>query len=109
LARSGFKACDTDRTKIVEKCQNAPDLAGAVDGARVMVSKDRQERPRIIFNLSEVLLRPGAGIVAMVSTPANHTRQVAGLLEASKDLRSQWDAVARGAGLSWGWPALIDH
>jgi hypothetical protein len=97
--KAGFEASDTERTQLAETCETECLSAVAVD-AKVIVRRDTGGRPRILFHLGDVLLKADAGFVLEISDPAHRARQVAGLLEASRDLREKWDSSALRARLS---------
>jgi len=64
----------------------------------VVVKRDGTGRPRILFHVADVMLRPD--YVTAVSVPANRARQVSDILDSTKDLRERWDAASESRGLS---------
>ena len=98
----GMATCDADIAQIV--MSSGSDLLRqtlqselGVDCSMVL-KRDCSARPRILFHVADVMLRPD--YVSVVSVPANRARQVFDILEATKDLRERWDSAAEGAGLS---------
>jgi hypothetical protein len=96
--KAGFEASDAERVQLAETCDT--ECLAVVD-AKVIVRRDTGGRPRILFHLGEVLLKADAGFVLAISDPAHRARQVASLLEASRDLREKWDATAPRVSLSF--------
>lgn len=101
----GFEACDSECLQLVQSSGDSTasglqrGLAGIVGGdCRVRVRQDSAGRSRVMFNIGDGVIR--AEYVSVVSGPAHRARQVAELLEASEDLRLQWDVAAEGVGPS---------
>ena len=95
--KAGLQSCEEEKTQIAERTESGSvQIAALVESVKQVLRKDSRGRPRILFHLAETALRPDAGIVAVVSDPANRARQLSGLLEASKDLRARWDSMAPG-------------
>jgi len=65
----------------------------------VVLKRDGSGRPRILFHVADVVLKPD--YMSVVSAPANRARQVSDILDATKDLRERWDAAAESRGLSF--------
>ena len=94
----GMATCDADITQMVTSSGSdflrltlQRDLG--VD-CGIVVKRDESGRPRILFHVADIMLRPD--YVSTVSVPANRARQVFDILEATKDLRKCWDSTAEG-------------